>query len=209
MGVTPSGGEPPRSGHVGSSRNSLGSVVSGSAGCPLGSVHPGPLFSSYGIELPEVIEAVCAAGESTKHPEIPSVVDPSSGCLTARRLIGGGGRALGAVGASRITRNGTTYPGPLPAAILPEVVQQEIRAVGLDPRRVAAKSSKQPKVAGSIESGTRSPSSAWQVEGRGHVLGAIDTRHVLAAGMERPCFRCNVEIPQIIQEGQGTILAAE
>src|SRR5258708_22801376 len=102
MGVAPGCGKPPSTGHVGSGRNSLGTVVSGSTGCPLGSALPGPLFSRYGIELPKVIEAVCAAGESTKHPEIPRVVDPSDGCLTARRLIGGGCRALGSVGASRI-----------------------------------------------------------------------------------------------------------
>src|SRR5258708_18836905 len=196
--IAPGCGKPPSAGDVGSGRNALDTVVSGCTGCPLGSAHPGPLFSSYGIEFPKVIEAVCATGESTKHPEIPSVVDPSNGCLTARRLIGGGCRALGAVGASRITRNGTTYPRPLPAAILPEVVQQEIRAVGS--RRVAAKSSEQPKIAGSIEPGTRSPASTWQVEGRGHVLRAIDTRLVPAAGMERPSFRCNVEFPQIVQE---------
>src|SRR6266481_3465405 len=68
---------------------------------------------------------------------------------------------------------------------------------------------KHPKVSGSIEPGTRSPASAWQVAGRGHVLGAIDTRHVPATGVQRPCFRSNVEFPQIVQEGQGTILASE
>jgi len=127
--------------------------------------------------------------------------------LDGSEVIRGGCGACGAVGASRITRNGTVYPGPLPAAILPEVVQQEVRAVGS--RRVAAKTSKQPKVSGSIEPGTRSPASAWQVAGRGHVLGAIDTRHVPATGVQRPCFRSNVEFPQIVQEGQGTILASE
>src|SRR5260370_19166378 len=207
MGVAPGCGKPPSTGHVGSGRNALGTVVSGSTGCPVGSGHPGPLFSSHGIELPKVIEAVCATGESTKHPEIPSVVDPSNRCLPARRLIGGGCRALRAVGASRITRNGTIYPGPLPAAIFPEVVQQEIRAAGS--RRVAAKSSEQPNVAGSIESGTRSPASPWQVAGRGHVLRAIDSRQVPATAMRRPCFRSNVKFPQIVPEGQGTILAPE
>src|SRR5258708_26804489 len=144
MGVAPSGGQPPRSGHIGRGRNPLGSVISGSTCCTLGATDPCPLLSSRGIELPEVIEAICAAGESSKHPEIPSVVDPSDGCLTAWRLIRGGCTALGAVRASRITRNGTIYPGPLPAAILPEVVLQWIRAVGS--RRVAAKATRQPNL---------------------------------------------------------------
>src|SRR5260370_12503376 len=174
MGVAPGCGKPPSTGHVGSGRNGLGTVVSGSTGCPLGSAHPGPLFSSHGIELPKVIEAVCATGESTKHPEIPSVVDPSNRCLPARRLIGGGCRALRAVGASRITRNGTIYPGPLPAAIFPEVVQQEIRAAGS--RRVAAKSSEQPNLAGHLTPRPPAPASTWQVAGRGHAFRCLNYR---------------------------------
>src|SRR5260370_35439105 len=102
MGVAPGCGKPPSTGHVGSGRNALGTVVSGSTGCPLGSAHPGPLVSSHGIELPKVIEAVCATGESTKHQEMPSVVDPSNRCLPARRLSGVGLWALRAVAAWRM-----------------------------------------------------------------------------------------------------------
>src|SRR5207245_3634925 len=38
--IAPGCGKPPRAGHVGRSRNSLGTVVSGSTGCPLGSADP-------------------------------------------------------------------------------------------------------------------------------------------------------------------------
>jgi hypothetical protein len=40
-------------------------------------------------------------------------------------------------------------------------------------------------------------------------LRAIDSRQVPATAMRRPCFRSNGEFPQVVPEGQGSILAPE
>src|SRR5580692_5769277 len=197
--VAPGCREPPRPGHVASSRNALSTVVSGRTCCSLRPTDPSP-FGGRSVELPQVIEPVRAAGKPAEHPEIPRVVDPGDGRLTPRGFIDRCGRALRAVGPGRIPGVRATHPGPLPAAELPEVVQQQIRTRG--PGRVATKSSKHPKIIGGVESGASSPTATRQVAGCGCALRAVDSWHVGGhrETMLGPSFRRNVEFPYIVQE---------
>ena len=128
MDVAPGGRNPSGARHIGRGRNSLGSVVSGSTCCPLGPTDPCPLIA-HRVKLPQVVESVRAARKPTEHPEIAEIIDPGNGCLTPGGYIAGCGSALGTIGASLTSRVSTTDPSPLAAAVLPEVVQQQIGAV--------------------------------------------------------------------------------
>src|SRR5580693_3747922 len=118
MGVAPGGRDPSSSGHIGRGRQPLGSVVSGSTCCPLGATNPCP-FLGHGVELPQVVETIRAAGKSTEHPEVPDVIDPGDGRLPPRGYIAGCGCALRAIGASLTSRFSAADPSPLAAAVLP------------------------------------------------------------------------------------------